>query len=892
MMKNERSERDTLISATGVGVDFSRLHNPGIPSDFVERSVLFDRLDEGVQKALTLVCAGAGFGKSTLVSGWLKKSAYSFAWVSLQEDHAEPRNFFAHLIAAVQQVEPGFGEGILPLLQISPLPPIHYLSVELKNELGKLPSPFVLVLDDLHLINTASVFEFLQVLLEPPLKSLHLCIISRKRPSFRLSKLWSRGEISEIGSDQLRMTREEMDIFFGGSVGSEVCSVMQERLEGWVAGLRLFKLRISQGRGVEGSLNMEGGTESLFDAYFMEEILEGFSADCLGSLLRISILSQFHPRLVDALVGNSEAGGCDGRVMVEYLLNENLFVVVLDAKNQWYRFHHLFHELLRKELEKVVSPEIEKQLHERAARWYGKQGMIEEALSHAGKAGIVDWAASLVAEQFFKVLEEDNDYILESWLVQLPEGAIQKKPMLEIARMWVLKDREAFHLLPELLESLLKKSPELDGELQAYVLFFQGIVQFWGGLIEPSVQSFRKTLTLLSAPKHSGILGETQVYYATAMQMLGKGDGVEAEIEKRLLCENVPASYRLKLVGALLFRNMFAGNMGKSFFLGNRLKRLCEESNNLFVLTWTNYVLGNIHLRQNRFEEAQGFFSSALKKRYMMDLSSPADCFSAQLLALQAKGDAEGFQSVLRDFKEFVQEQNNALFRMWFFSVQTRLALQQKDFSRAERFFQQVEFSGDTHNFLFWIENPRITYCRLLISRNTTQSLEEATGLLLGYLENAKATHHVLLEVEVRILLAILEKEKKQESTALEHLELAIKLAAPSDLFYLFTEVGDELEPLFLKTDPKFQSLEFFKELQRQIHPARLPQVSEKLTNREMDVLSLFEQRLTNQEVADELCISVATVKRHAISIYRKLGAKNRRDAVLKAVREGTLVLK
>jgi len=874
-------------------IDAARLQMPDLPSDYVPRPTLFANLDAHAQKPLTLVYAGAGFGKSTLMSGWLRQVPHRSVWISIQEEHDDLRAFLALLVAAVRQEFPVFGKAMLPLFQISPLPPANYLAVELKNEIGKLPAPFFLVLDDLYLVQNASIFQLLQILLDPPLKKLHLCILSRTVPPLSLSKLRMNGGVNEIGVRELRMTPEEVDAFLSNNqtkrINSSIRSLVQERSEGWAAGLRLFKLQLSSNPEGIRMLGETVRTGQVFDTYFLEEILGHCNEDYLDALRKISILSHFHPDLADALTNRPEER--KGREMIDYLLAENLFIIVLDQENEWYRFHHLFLALLRKELEKIEPPKTQKQLHERAARWYGKNGMVEEALFHAKKAGIEDWAANLVADQFFRVLEQDQDHLLENWLTQIPERFIQKKPMLQIIRMWVLKDREAFHLLPELLESLLKRGSELDGELQAYALFFQGIVQFWGGLLEPGAQSFKKTLSLLSTPKHTGILGETQVYYATAMQMLGKGDEAEAGIEKRLLCENLPPNYRLKLVGALLFRTMFAGNLEKALHLGNRLKQLGGESNNPFVVAWTNYVLGNIHLRQNRFERAKGAFSSALQRRYMMDLASPVDCFAAQLLTLQAKGEVQKSQSVLQDFQEFVREQNNPLFRMWFFSVQARLALRQKDLSRAERCFQQVELSDDTHNFLFWIEDPRVTYCRLLLARNTLQSLEEATGLLQNLLQYAEETHHVLLTVELRILSAILEKKRDCEPEAIAHLETAIQLAAPGDLFYLFVEVGDELESLLLKVNPNFQTLEFFSELQRQIHPARTPKVSEKLTNREMDVLTLFEQRLTNQEVADKLCISVATVKRHAISIYRKLGAKNRRDAVLKAVREGILVL-
>jgi LuxR family maltose regulon positive regulatory protein len=271
------------------------------------------------------------------------------------------------------------------------------------------------------------------------------------------------------------------------------------------------------------------------------------------------------------------------------------------------------------------------------------------------------------------------------------------------------------------------------------------------------------------------------------------------------------------------------------------------------------------------------------------------DGFSAQLLALRAQGKEEAFQVTLQTFREFVQERNRPHFRSWFFSVQTRLALQENNLPQAEQHFQQVELSEDDQNFLFWMEDPRITHCRLLLARNTVQSLEEAAQRLSSYLKKATAHHLALLTIEVRILLALLAQKQNHPEAAIDHLEKAIQLADASGALYLFTEVADDIKTLLPQINPAFQTLELFRDLNQQIHSSlgksRPPHVNEKLTNREMDVLVLMEQRLTNQEIASELSISVATIKRHAISIYRKLAAKNRREAVLKAVQEGILLL-
>jgi LuxR family maltose regulon positive regulatory protein len=345
---------------------------------------------------------------------------------------------------------------------------------------------------------------------------------------------------------------------------------------------------------------------------------------------------------------------------------------------------------------------------------------------------------------------------------------------------------------------------------------------------------------------------------------------------------------------------MLAGNLDKTRQIAGHLKKVCADENP-FMSAWADYLLGSIYFRQNRMAEAKHHLSEALKRRYIMDLVSPADAYAAKLLVLQAAGDDEEFKETLRSFEEFVEERRNPFFESWFFSVRTRLALQKKDYESAVKFFRNVNTFSDSPDFLFWVENPRITYCRLLLAGDSPEKIDEASGLLAGYLKYAQGVNLVLLETEVHILSAVMKKRQHLDAEAVAHLEKAVELAESSDNFYLFLEVADDISVLLVQMDTEFQSMDFVRSLSAAINSlkthktgrrsSRSPAVSLKLTNREMDVLTQLEQRLTNQEIADKLFVSVATVKRHTVTIYRKMGAENRRDAVLKAVREGILVL-
>jgi LuxR family maltose regulon positive regulatory protein len=498
-------------------------------------------------------------------------------------------------------------------------------------------------------------------------------------------------------------------------------------------------------------------------------------------------------------------------------------------------------------------------------------------------------------------LEQDLDYLLEGWLRLLPEELIDRTPLLLIIRMWVLKDHEAFHILPEILGRLKQLQSEIDSELQAQIHFFEGIVEFWSGDIAASSKSFKKTLDGLPLDEYIGVMGETGVYYTTAMQMLGRGDGAAASIEKRLQEKNLPHYYVQKLMGALLFKHMLACNLYKVIQVAERTAALEKDTKpNPFIGAWVDYISGSVYFRQNRLEEAEQALAQTLKRRYIMDLVSPVDCFATQLLVLQARGDTDAFQETLQQFHEFVRGRDNPYFHVWFHSIQARLAILRNDIKSAEKHFSRVDIPAGEHNFLIWVEDPRITYCRLLIARNTPSSLAEADKLLLRYRRTAEKLHLQLLKVEIYILSAVLAGRQNREKRAVGYLEKAVVLAESGGVKRLFIDVADDISPLIKKicrseaadsfAHVLADELDSLKKQEKQDARAeRVLNVCEKLTNREMDVITLLAQRLTNQEIANELSISVATVKRHTITIYQKLQAKNRRDAVIIAVREGIL---
>src|SRR5215469_14747743 len=381
----------------------TKLYQPRPRAQLVPRVQLVERLQQGLSGALTLASAPAGFGKTTLISQWLAGCARPVAWLSLDERDNDPARFLTYLVAALQTISATIGAGILRVLQASQPPPFEALLTTLLNDLTTLPDPFVLVLDDYHLIDARPVDHALTFLLDHLPPQMHLVIATREDPSLPLARLRASGQLTELRAADLRFTPAEAADFLtqamGLSLSADDVAALEARTEGWIAGLQLAAISL-QGRHDTASFiaSFTGSHHFVMD-YLVEEVLHRQPPHILTFLLRTSILDRLCGPLFDAVVLEPAA---PGQATLEYLDRANLFVVPLDHERRWYRYHHLFAELLRQRLQQRIASskgDAESQvneLHIRASIWYEAQGLDLEAFQHAAAAHDVERAARMM----------------------------------------------------------------------------------------------------------------------------------------------------------------------------------------------------------------------------------------------------------------------------------------------------------------------------------------------------------------------------------------------------------------------------------------------------------------------------------------------------------------
>ncbi|MEI2691509.1 MAG: hypothetical protein V9H69_18135 [Anaerolineae bacterium] len=411
----------------------TKLHRPRVATDLVHRERLKQLLDAGLDRPLILVAAPAGFGKSTLLSHWLQISDLPNAWISLDESDSDLSVFLAYFLAAVESIFPNALLETRSFLAGVSLPAAGVVAHSLINELDRLEHDFVLVLDDYHLIHGQAVHELISLLLQHPPRTMHLVLGARMEPPLSLGVLRARNQIVEIRGQDLRFSRAEIAAFVQQAVGvalsDDMVDALADRTEGWAAGLRLATLTIRQGDDVEGQLaGLHGQNRYVLD-YLLGEVLAQVPPAMRSFLLKTAVLDQVCPSLGQAVMGVDDPD-CDPQACLAWLEQANMFTVAIGAHGEWYRYHHLFRDILRDQLAREASAADIAALHTRASAWYARRGSLEEALHHALLAGDTPGAVRLLAEHRQALMNSEQWQTHERILRMFPADAIAQHPEL------------------------------------------------------------------------------------------------------------------------------------------------------------------------------------------------------------------------------------------------------------------------------------------------------------------------------------------------------------------------------------------------------------------------------------------------------------------------------
>ena len=486
----------------------TKLHRPKVTGDIVRRQRLHEQMDLGLETPLTLVSAPAGYGKSMLVSHWAESLDHPCAWVSLDRTDSELEPFVAYFLAAVESLFPESCRETATLLHAANLPPVPVLARSLANELDVLDTPFVLVLDDYHRIAPSStVHELFTQLLEHPPHPLRLVLTTRHDPPLGLSALRAGNRLRELRLQDLRFTESETAELLAMTakiaVSEDALANLQNEVEGWAVGLHLVSLALRHVENADSFINDLHGGLPHTQEYLLREVLAWQPPEVRDCILRSSILDRFCPEVLDAVCfpdATSAPPGLSGRELVELLQRNNLFIISLDARGEWFRFHHLFQNLLRRQLQQSTGATEIATLHSRAGTWFESQGLITESIEHALAARDVARAADIVERHRSGEINLGRLDVVARWLAMLPVATRKERLKLLLTEALILYPQVTTERLAPLIErvdALVQEGQPDDRELAAEVAFFKGYLRYWDGQGESSARYLEHASSLL-----------------------------------------------------------------------------------------------------------------------------------------------------------------------------------------------------------------------------------------------------------------------------------------------------------------------------------------------------------------------------------------------------------
>jgi LuxR family maltose regulon positive regulatory protein len=891
---------------------------PPLRTELLPRVALIERLNRYCTLPLVLLSAGAGFGKTTLLSVWASQSPHLVAWLSLDSLDNDPLRFWNAVIAALRTCLPTVGDAALAQLQAPQPPQLIPLLTSLINDLATQGQQIVLIVDDYHLIEEPAVHTSLSFLLDHAPTCLHLLLSSRVDPPLAFSRWRARGQMAEMRDLDLRVSEQETSLFLQEIMGLHLDAEdeyrLRQRTEGWLVGLQLAALSLARQDNPSAWVSAFSGSQRLILDYLHDEILAHQQPAIRRFLLRVCILPRMNASLCQAVTGKA---GC--QQMLEALERSNLFVVALDEQRQWYRFHDLFREALLARLQ-VMNADLAPRLYERAARWYEQQGLLADAIEAALSAGAFERAASLIEHHIDPASHRNEYHTLCRWLEQLPKETIQAQPSLcfwyALAIMYTTPRRDPAswaRIKPLLLwaEQGFQASDQREQlaevlELDATLAFFQGDLASELALVEQvsplvsehSVMSVNDCLFRGERQLLAGQLDVAWQRFLEGQKIAEETGALPAGIGASLWLGEVCRA-RGELERASHYYHQALAQAESDPEISQQQLMTETGDRELFFVSWAYHDLAQLAYEWNDLEAAQ---------QYLLQVQARGEDPEQEIHILTSGGLIR--TRLLHRCGEAVQAQN--LLDRWerqarfpwvlraIHAARARLQLEVGNLPAVERWSRtKDQFFGfplreqDRALPSVFQEEEALLVVRLLLAQEKT---EEALQELASWKEQAQAQGRMQTFLEILILEALAHFAARSLPPARSTLLQALRLAQPENYQRLFLDEGRPMQVLLKSTLKEIQEPELalylrrlLEEFEREQGPAPsspMPDASallEPLTSQEQRVLRLLAEGASNQQIAAQLVIELSTVKKHMTNLLAKLGATNRTQAVVRA---------
>ena len=738
----------------------TKLLRPPVPQDLVTRQWLLDLLGQNLPRPLTVISAAAGYGKTTLIAHWLQNLEWPSAWVALDEHDDDLRSFVTYFVAALQTLFPEAGQETLARLNPDELPPVRALAVTLINELSVIQQPFILVVDDYHLVHDLAVHDVLNELLKHPPTSLHLVLITRIDPPLNLVTLAARNQVMMLRAQDLRFLPAEATAFLRQGSGrllsdAEVAHLVQQA-EGWAAGLRL--LRIAQQRPTPtGEAVFRPAGERLAIDYLFAEALQQPQA-VQAALLRSAILDRFCAHLLDAIGNHDHPAGqypLSGQELIEWLRHANAFITPQDTEAHWFKYHALFRELLLRELKQHHSAEAVNALHRQAGQWFSENGLWDEALRHLLAAGETSSAIGLLSRQRHPLMNAERWAELERWIRWFPDEVAANDPIISITLAHLPSthgrnlELESYAARAERLVAAAPADWSVAKEVRGELAYLSALIAAYTGDAATAIARGAEALELLP-PQAQFLRNNTIVTQATGYQMSGAYEQSLRVISEALHDPLWPATERAKVLLGRCMVAFLESDLVMVQRSANESMRLALKHQLWDTLSQMRYELGMAHYLRNELAQAEPHWRAMVEKPA---LSAPeylghAACALARLYHAERQPDQAA--EVLRSAAAYFEEMGSTFVLDTLRAFEVELALDQGDIARARRLSLAINFDPNRPVWFYYV--LQLTPVKLWLAEGTAEGLQQALVTLQQLDDYLHRTNRKIFRIDVLAL--------------------------------------------------------------------------------------------------------------------------------------------
>jgi len=903
----------------------TKTHIPQPHPNVVPRPHLITQLQEGLElgHSLTLLSAPAGFGKTTLLSEWARSCGRTFAWLSLDEGDNDPARFLTYLVASLQRIqvgaeEVGMGEAALPMLQSPHTFSMESFLIDLINEIATLSDPIVLVLDDYHTIEAQAIHDALTFLMRNLTPQMHLVIAGRIDPPLPIAVLRAEARLTELREPNLRFSTQEATTFLNQLMGLGLSDqnvlALETRTEGWIAGLQMAAISMRGRKDLADFVETFTGSHHFVLDYLTEEVLHRQPAHIQSFLLDTSILNRLCGPLCQALTGRE-----DSQELLEEIERVQLFIVPLDDNRCWYRYHQLFSDLLRQRLGQD-QPDKVRELHRRASAWFEGEGQTAEAIEHALSAGDFGQAANLIEQIAESAMMHSEIATLQKWVETLPDDVLRSRPFLNMFYAWVLLlSGHPLDVADAVIEDVSRVDPT--GATSGEVATFRALVAAYRGSRRECVKMAQLALKELPEERLflrtliAGLLGINALLtgaIVTAQQSLEAA----ADLSQRVgnITNTVLAKHHLGQLSQLQGRLHEA----KDFFDQALNLAVDRKGRRRPIAGLPLGGLGGLFLEWNDLELAENHFLEAMELVKGFVEIGALESFVGLARLRQVQRDVQGSRISIEAAMQLAEKFEAMLVDdIYVAATKASLSVAQGDLESAVRWADEIDrkiepaltldngSTGGARDMESMDDSlsPYDAYERMVLAevRMAQDRPEEALRVLDPLLQITEGAGWKDNVIQVLNLKALALQDLGEVDQAVSTVERALLLAEPSGYVQTFLMRGQAMAKLLYRVAERGTAAEYAGRILAKFPEGELDataslqaqelkaQLVEPLSQRELEVLQLIAEGLSNREIAQELVLSVNTIKVHTYNIYGKLNVHSRTQAVARARALGLL---